>query len=125
MASPQLRQGIGGLWEERDDRGEQQLSQREALRVRVAVRVERSQRMVELGGSSRLAKRPNWGDVEVVDATNPSEGDWRFGGWVAACWRTGRLVERTSRSDAMALSRSFSSCKAAGEERSGSWSFQG
>lgn len=129
MASPpQWGQGTGGDGEEREGSGEQQLSQREACRVRVAVRVERSRRMVVEGGRGQVAKRPSWRDVgaavEVVVLGAAGLVSWSYGdifGW----WRTGRFVERTSRLGATALRRLFSSCRAPGEERSGSCSFQG
>ena len=53
------------MGDEREGRGEQQLSQREAWRVRVAVMVECSRRMGVLGRRGRVAKRPSWREVDV------------------------------------------------------------
>src|SRR5271163_1776522 len=108
MASPpQWGQGTGGDGEEREGSGEQQLSQREACRVRVAVRVERSRRMVVEGGRGQVAKRPSWRDVGAVVEVVLGLAElvsWSYGGIFGSC-RTGRFVERISRLGATALRR--------------------
>src|SRR5437764_5474268 len=104
MASPpQWGQGIGGDGEEREGSGEQQLSQREACRVRVAVRVERSRRMVVEWGRGQVAMRPSWRDVGAVVEEEEEEEvvvvvvlgfagrvSWSYGD-IFGPWRTGRF----------------------------------
>ena len=112
MSSQEGQEGGGGKAGERGGREEEQASQRGSYRRLVAVRRLVSSRTISPGEISSVAKRPNW--VIVVDLLAIEVG-----------LRNGRETERAQSFGATVESSALRKDKVEGENRSGSWLFQG